>query len=89
VEVITGRIAGTPLEPELHSVTGNGKRDGLKSFRIGQSAAEPLGGKKYAERRVQRLGNEAFPAGNLPTSTQRPLEDGDIVFSPERPGVGG
>ncbi len=33
-------IAGTALEPCLHSEAGNGKRDGLKTARIGQSAAE-------------------------------------------------
>ena len=37
--VKTVRIAGIPLEPHYHSVTGNGGRDGWKSVGIGQSAA--------------------------------------------------
>jgi hypothetical protein len=40
--MVTLRIAGNPLEPLLYNVAGNGKRDRLKSQRIGQSAAEPL-----------------------------------------------
>jgi hypothetical protein len=37
-----GRIAGKTLSFVYHNVTGNGKRDGLKNIKIGQSAAEPL-----------------------------------------------
>jgi len=33
----------TPYSPSHHNVAGNGRRDGLKSERIGQSAAKPPG----------------------------------------------
>ena len=42
VQLQTPRIAGNSLEPLRHSIAGNGKCDGLKSERIGQSAAEPF-----------------------------------------------
>lgn len=32
--------AGNPLEPKFHNEARNGKREGLKNFRIGQSASK-------------------------------------------------
>ena len=76
VDEKTFLIAGNPLEPPCHNVICKDDRDGLKSWRIGQSAAKPL-----HERNVQRLSRKGVHAEWRGNGEPLINEGEDIVYS--------
>lgn len=68
--MIISLIAGNTLEPPHHNVSRKAKRDGLRSGRIGQSAAKTLRkAVKPAMRNVQRLSGSGVESSDSKQET--------------------